>query len=275
MAGQFSRKPTPQPIPPAGISPTLFRHQQLWRKLAAYRPLLILAGIWVVLLTISMVAYEHLLHTTKDSPATDAAPEITVYPHQRLADEDNGTASTSQVSPDDASHASGQLDAESSASDAETLDGLDEAPAPTATAISPGSLGLLVTICALGCLILSRQFQSPPRPRRKSSKRILKHRQLLSSPPPVKRIVKDISPPSGPERLAPYDPTQPLVTASLPHQQPSSTSSTPADSLQTFSQKNAEVTVVPDETQHPLDWPKDSLVNTADVRQRRSLSSFL
>lgn len=284
MAGQFSKGPTSYPSSLPEVSPSLFRYQRFWQRLIAYRPLLMLAGLWVTLLAIAFVAYEHLLYAEQDMPQDrSAASEVTVYPHQRSGDASSTDAATDTATPDNANGASS---ATSSA----------EAPAPTwddnasqssnsvtvapTNAIGPGSLAAMVTTCAIGCFLLNRQLQAPPRPRRKSSKRLLKTTPLMPSQARPRKvahaaakqpIAKPIAQPSTPKQLVTYDPSQPLMPPPMP---PSKAASAPSRPAQPQAAP-ANSTVVPADTQHSLDWPQDSLVNTADVRQRRSLSSFL
>ena len=275
MAGQFPKRPTPSASLLPEISPALFRHQRFWRKVAPYRPLFVLAGIWVVLLAISLVAYERLLYTEKDPTqrATDTAQtEITMYPHQRLEQEQ---AERQQTSLPNASIPESPTveDPEVEDAAAETLSSI---PPSTIVGLSPWTLGALVFTCALGCSLLSRQLQAPPRPCRKPQKRLLTKRQPLSSVPLRQvhghpgRVAKA---PSGPKRLATYNPNAPLVPP--PPRQVRPQPSPPLANNPTPAVSSVDVTVVPDDAQHPLDWPEESLVNTADVRRRRSLSSFM
>ena len=243
--------------------------------MAAYRPLLILAGIWGVLLTIAVVAYDHLLYTAQDSPqARSSTSEITIYPHQRLqGDRGNPSPTPTAVAPDAAANLPSSQDPEVPTTSSATAPEASEEDTPSASAvISPGYLAALVLACALGCLMLSRQLQAPPRPPRQPRKRMLKSRQPLPKPPVSGRSAREAAAKSSPQRLAPYNPNQPFVSVPAQPKAPQAAreaaSSKPTTSV-------AEVTVVPDEAQHPLDWSKDSLINTVDVRQRRSLSSFL
>ena len=249
--------------------------------MAPYRPLLVLAGIWGVLLAISLVAYERLLYAEQDPTQKDTASttEITVYPHQRLEGGNDAGGDNSQQSPlptetADEPFTTSEPDAEDTAVAPETL---NEAPQTSIIGISPLTLGALVVTCALGCSLLSRQLKAPPRPRRKPQKRLLTKPQPAAARTVRGRPIRDAAVPSGPKRLATYDPNQPLMSP-LPQQvkpQPAPApvnKQTPAVSPAVNS---VDVTVVPDDAQHPLDWPEESLVNTADVRRRRSLSSFM
>ena len=268
MAGQFSRRPVQRP-PVQEVSPALFQHRRFWLKLAAYRPLLILVGIWVVLLSIAVTAYEHLLYTKTGPLKPDSAEEIAVYPHQRIAGDRSPTAIPSENAPEFSTPADQSPGSETTGNNAEPAS--SENPQSLPAGISPWSLGALVVICALGCSMLSRQLQAPRVARRKPKKRLLDKPVPVADSSPVKDGMGKGTPVS-PERLAPYNASQSGV-ASTPNGDVSlSNSPVPKPAAQGNA---AKVTVVPQDAQHPLDWPEDSLVNTADVRRRRSLSSFL
>ncbi|MGF1524165.1 MAG: hypothetical protein ACFBSF_17740 [Leptolyngbyaceae cyanobacterium] len=274
MAGQFFRRTPPTP-PLSDISPALFRHQRFWQKIIAYRPILILAGIWVVLLAIALVAFENLLYTEKDPTQTKAsAPEtaITVYPHQRLESDRTQAASV----PTDPATTEGDQppEAETSPEVTDTPAISNELPQTGSVGISPWSLAALVVTCAAGCSLLSRQLQKPRRPRRpKKTKQVLLKRQFVRLQDIQGRPVRQSVVPHAPKRLATYSPDQPLVpplrSEPLPQSSPLPVNMRPPTT------DPVNVTVVPNDTQHPLDWPQDSLINTADVRRRRSLSSFM
>lgn len=234
--------------------------------MAAYRPLLVLAGIWVVLLMIGVAAYDHLMYTVQDTPeitSTDAE----VYPHQR----ENGDRPAPLAGPDGnrqdetASGATAKPTPQPG-SDAGDTPAAVEAPAPTS--VSAGSVGALVLTCALGCWLLSRQLQAPRRTSRKRRKRgpnaPLPHSPQLVSPPATRAVRKPVT---APQRLAAYDPAQPSIHAASPGPQVAAVPKQAA--------AETEVTVVPADAEHPLDWPEESLVNSVDVRRQRSLSSFL
>lgn len=68
---------TPAPPAPASrrVSPALFRRQRLLMRMATYRPLAVLASIWVVLLAIALLAYGQLLRTDPDSREQSTPPQ--------------------------------------------------------------------------------------------------------------------------------------------------------------------------------------------------------
>lgn len=271
MTGQFPKRSTPRTSSRSEVSPVLFQHRRFWLKIAAYRPLLILGVLWVVLLLIGMAAYDNLMHTVKDMPEV-VATDLEDYPHQR--GQDDAAAPAPVETADTSLMPAGEAEAISQA-----------VSAPDGSTVSPWSMGALVVTCALGCLMVSRQLQTPPRPRRKPQKRGLVHPQpapttrVRSSAPttapakssPVKSA-KAAPEPTRPQRLDPYDPAQPFGVPVA--SQGSVLSSEPVTPTPPAAPP-ADVTVLPEDTVHPLDWPEDSLVNSVDMRRQRSLSSFL
>ena len=273
MAGQFYRGKTVHPSSLPEVSPALFRYQRFWQRVSAYRPLLVLAGLWVVLLAIALAAYAHLLHTEKDPAQAESTPtEITVYPHQRL--EDDPDQSSADANPASESNPASDASTAGTASPTPASEAANENSQTTVVGISPWSLGTLVVVCALGCSLLSRQLQTAPRPRRKVQKRIVINRQPVLIKKEPGHAASKAAPPFVPKRLATYRPNQSFGMPQSQSRNPSQAAPAPPH-RRSPAVDPVDVTVVPDDTQHPLDWPQDSLVNTADVRQRRSLSSFL
>ena len=214
---------------------------------------MVLGGIWLGLLAIALLAFGQLTHNAPDQPSV-AAP-ATPYPHERV-NGSNEEPAAPVTSPE--SNVSAPADPEEI--DAQSVNGL-----------SLWTIVALVTSCAGGCWLLSILIKMPRRPkkRRPQRSRVAKagkrYRLTASQRPPIAASLSASkeTPVATVPRLETYNPDQPLV--------PSSQSATPTSPETPAS----EVTVVSAETQHQLDWPRDSLVNTADVRQRRSLSSFM
>jgi hypothetical protein len=272
MSGRLPPRPSPRSLREPSLAPAVFRRQRFWMKLAAYRPLFILAGIWIVLLAIALLAYDQLLHTTRDSqPAAPPSPPEEVYPHERL--QGNSEAAPTAPSAESAAPTSGEGATSPQQGEAPLA---DQSATPTG-GISGKALAALVGTCALGSWLLTQQFKNPPRPRRQArpAKSVARKRR---QPLPRAHVSPRPLPPApaavAPKRLAPYDPTQPLVPPRRVHPKGPSPASPPPP-RRSPAPPAAEVTVVADEFEHPLDWPTDSLVNAADVRQRRSLSSYL
>lgn len=240
----------------------LFRQQRLWQQLILYRPLMVLGGIWLGLLAIAFLAFGQLTHNAPDQPTTtEPAPP---YPHERRPDGSAAPASgpaTSQEAPT-------------------TAPTTAKEPAPaTVNGPSVWTLAALVASCAGGCWLLSIAIKMPRKPKKRRPQRSQKakagkrYRLSASQRPPVSAsLPAQGGVQAGAEttvpKLEPYNSDQPLVASSKPPK------SDPLPSPATVPTAS-EVTIVSEATQHQLDWPSDSLVNTADMRQRRSLSSFM
>jgi hypothetical protein len=200
------------------FTPNLFRHRRFWLNLAAYRPLLVLGGMWLLIVAIALVAYGRLVDTGSRQPVPEA-----VYPHQERATPETAAGDSPAV-----------------ASEAAPTDTDDALAAP---GLSPWSISLMVVLCASGCWVLSRQMMMPPRQR-----------------PAADRPRPQPLPPPAPRSPAPR----------LPQSSPRPTAS---DGAAAPVAVQPQVLARQDHTS--VDWPQESLVNTVDMRQRRSLSSFM
>ncbi len=155
--GRFIERPTAPSQLARRISPNLFRQQRLLIKMATYRPLAVLASIWVVLLTIALLAYGQLLRTTPDTDEQSVAPSVEVYPHERPTADDTPTEATSSAP----TTASQPVDAQAIAVQAEE----DALPGDPQTGLNIWTLLILVGTCAAGSWLLSVQLKRPRKPR--------------------------------------------------------------------------------------------------------------
>ena len=261
-----------------GVSPALFRRQRFLRRLAVYRPLGVLASIWVVFLAIALLAYGQLLRTAPE--AENAEPSgLESYPHERL--DENSDSAIPRSEPSTSNEAATADEAEESSAGDRAINE-DEA---VDTGVNLWTLLALVGTCALGSWLLSVQLKSSPKRRKvRKKKPVAAQGNSAQAPSPDRPhsqppAAAKPKAPAAPQKLAPYDPAQPLIKTAATRRPPSPAQ--PPSLTQTPSPAPAspelpsDVSVVAEEVQHRLDWPKDSLVNTADMRQRRSLSSFL
>lgn len=238
---------------PEAVSPHLFQHRRFWLRLAAYRPLLVVGGFWIVLLAIALVAYGRLTDTGSQQRAESRAP----YPHEQA----QLGQDASQAPPAPISSA--------------TVEDPDIASAPETPAVAPSepasvpiwSVGLLVALCAGGCLTLSQQLKpsrtAPRQPRRRQAVAPLKTagpRKTASGSPQG-------TPKAAPKRMPPYRPG--------PGAADFASGFAAAAAVPRNKSPTVPVAVVPEGTTNSLDWPKDSLIHTMDVRQRRDVSSWL
>ncbi len=242
----------------AGVSPNLFQHRRLWLRLAAYRPLLVVGGFWMVLLVIAIVAYGRLTASGEQQRSQPRAP----YPHEQAQLEEGAVAGSGEVLPTETNNVS----------PTEPITAESEPDATPSHQTVPGwSLSLLVVLCAGGCFTLSKQLSATRRPaprkrRGRPAAAALGTSQggaTAPSAPPNRRQK------AAPKRMQPY---QPAAGAS------GFTPAPPRAVIQetsTASASTVPVSVVSEGSANSLDWPKDSLVNTMDVRQRHSVSSWL
>lgn len=252
MAGQppeFPPVPTGSPHPALDpVSPNLFRHRQFWLRLAAYRPLLVLGGMWLLIVTIALVAYGRLLNTGTQPPpsSTSAARGEPAFVLPQPPAPSRNPAPT--VDP-----------AQGESIPVESIQGSD------AMQPSPWALTLMVMLCAGGCFVISQQLQAKPqrRPRPKA-----RHRPqvTLAAAVPDPHVLRAIAPPSssGPQAAPVLQPRRIARGQSAPRPQ---APQAPAAGIQPE--------VVPPGATTAVDWPAQSLVRQADLRQHRPLSSFL
>jgi hypothetical protein len=275
MAQHFSRQPLrtpPQPFSEGqGPAPT---SSLLWSRLWTYRPLLLLGGLWITFVCVSAIAYHWLMF---NEPVEDRPYADSKYAEAPL--------SIQTATPEDLAPA-------------------PEVIPPEATAAQSGTVTLwgllsLVGLCAFGCFVLTQQIKASARPKRKKGR-------------PVAKIAPPVRPPQ-PKRLTPYSPErdslvvpgarvvetpQPppaapgrsaesvlpqtavpqarvLAPGARPLAQPQTGANPPRPASAVPQLQPYTPTVVSDEADLALDHPEGSVAHALDVRQRRSLSSFM
>lgn len=256
--------------------PALFT-PQFWAFLVKYRPLFLVGLLWLVIICIASVAYSRLMFT-------GVPPQADI----------NHAPTPSSLTQDPVSSLnSGQNTPPPEGLQAARMSPLSpDRSESTSTPMTIWVLGSVVGLCALGSLAISRIAQAPPRPRRPPSK----------LPVPKRRPPRASAehPKPKPQRLAPFSPTrdsllvspsqrfvsqddrpQPLATgpqaspgsppASKPLPQPLAQSKSSPEPVPAAE----NIAIVPADESHPLDWGEASVAHTLDLRQRRSLSSFM
>jgi hypothetical protein len=141
--------------------------------------------------------------------------------------------------------------------------------------------GAVALSCAAGSMLIAKQANRPPRPRKS-----IKVKRLAPFVMPA--VEPSPSPiPSVPQPKPPYPAAVPsFVLNQRQTPQPSNTGSpfmAPPTLMQLAHQEtqsvektaDVSVTVVPSGDQHPLDWGEASLADRLDIRKQRSISSFL
>jgi hypothetical protein len=278
MAQHFSRQPLrtpPQPFSEGqGPAPT---SSLLWSRLWTYRPLLLLGGLWITFVCVSAIAYQGLMFNEpiEDSPYADSN-----YTEAPL--------SIKTATPEDLAPAP------------------DLGP-PEATAAQSGTVILwgllsLVGLCAFGCFVLTQQIKASARPKRKKTRPVAKIVSPARPPQPKRltpysperdslvvpgaRVVETLPPPSAAGRPAGSVPPQAAVPQTRVLPPGASAPTRPQARPQTGANSPRSVSAVPlpqprtpavvsDEADLALDYPEGSVAHALDVRQRRSLSSFM
>lgn len=143
--------------------------------------------------------------------------------------------------------------------------------------------GAIALTCTAGSFLISKQLARPQSPR--SIVRKPASRKQSKSRPPRKgrKRLKPYSPADSPLPLPVYPSAQVQPPAPVPAPLQLSGKSAgrlrrvspPLTSKLSVRPTKVSVTVVPDEENHPLDWQAASLVDSVDLRKRRSLSSWL
>lgn len=143
------------------------------------------------------------------------------------------------------------------------------------TPASPQSaVGAIALSCAAGCFLLSQWFK-PSAPKRhilfetqsQPSKQVRSTQDQLLDQTKSTKLASELP---APIELSP--PPQPPVTVHLPISFNIATVAQPATAS---SAPTPEITVLPDEQTHPLDWDEPSLADSLDLRQHRPLSYWL
>ncbi|MBD2088439.1 hypothetical protein H6F67_00950 [Microcoleus sp. FACHB-1515] len=121
------------------------------------------------------------------------------------------------------------------------------------------SLGAIILGCGVGSIVISQLMNRSPQPQRlHSASSTAKRPPAIVQPP--KTATSNLAQASAPTAY------QMPPTLTTPRSKPRVAQSQPA---------SPTVTVVPAEASHTLDWDENSLVNTMDIRKRRSLSSWM
>jgi hypothetical protein len=239
-----------------------------WARLLTYRSMFLLGGLWFGLICIAAIAYSRLMFTEPPIVSPPAPrPEVVVPPRVVFSDTLPEASDTAE-------------DGLESGSNPDRANNPAPGSQPWGGSLTWGLLSL-VGLCAFGCFVIAHQAKAPPKPPRRKKQPVAKKRPQ----PPA---------PSQPKRLAPYSPRrdgmvvpgrfvveapqaipQPAVrsrpTPPTPNQ-PRAAKPAPAPLAPPVAHRAA---VVPETEDLPLDWSEESIAHTLDLRQRRSLSSFM
>ncbi|MGB3308518.1 MAG: hypothetical protein WA939_22410 [Nodosilinea sp.] len=272
MAQYFSKQPLRTPPQPfSEVRDPALTSGLFWARLLTYRPLFLLGGLWLTLVCVSAIAYHGLMSNERIEETAYTEAPLTVV--EALP---QSSPSADAVPTDDAASRSGS---------------------GTSGPVALWALFSLVGLCGFGCFVLTQQIGASARPTKRKKPR----------PRPV---VKAPVPRPQPQRLAPYSPQRdgvvmpghrlveaPAPKVSTPGSLPPRLSAAPRPAAAARLQANTRAmprpdrpaqpnfpaasrpshhpVVVPDQADLALDWPEGSVAHALDMRQRRSLSSFM
>lgn len=238
---------------------------KFWTDLFLVRPWLLVGGLWITSVFMIVLSLEGL---SDPGPEMVLEPVSTSITGQPLSGPDVAAASRLATRDD--------LAQKSRRDPAATLPGSPEQAMP----IWP--LLFMVLACAGGCMLMSKQgvlttdntsrrgrrrvpADKAPTPRPvvqstgQSRSRRSKKRRRLNAQRPASQVMA-------------FRTNQQNLSHTSPHQNPMV--SKPI-SFAVNSEPTTQVTVIPDNETSPLDWKEGSLAHKLDVRQTRSLNSFL
>lgn len=267
-----------------------FFSSQFWTNLVRYRPLLIIGGLWFFLICIAAVAYSRLMFTEPSVPQlSESAPRSIDPTHSQRRTTFNQEPMVAE--PTEGTDPAATTDTALEAASADK--------APAAKPVLPvWTFAVLISLCALGSFGVAHWAKTPRRVKVKRKKKRPSARLVSASARAQKPL-----PSSSTKRLQPFAPERdslvvpgrpPAVSAAeaIPsleaavtpppppprpplRQRPLPPLVTPPPQLAQEAAAAPKVTVVPADEPVSLDWPEGSLAETLDLRQRRSLSSFL
>jgi hypothetical protein len=296
MARHFPNSPAenPRQLFSETVDPSVLSGH-FWAKLIQYRPLLLLGVFWLTLICVAAVAYSRLMFSGVPVNSSSTAPTMI----QR-----------STPPPVIRPAARGTIDAEPFSGSGPTTD-LEVSPGDLSDATGQGGgffwkriweLMSLVGLCALGSLIIAYQAKRPARAKKRrkvspkasvkrkpAAKKVLPQPKRLSpySPdrdrvvvpgamvPPEQPFMAGSSSSQSPSGQATATPISPAPPGTFPPSQPPVQPSAQSANLPPAPPQQREADIVPEHEDHPLDWSEASIAHTLDLRQRRSLSSFM
>lgn len=231
-----------------------------WVSLLMSQPLLMLGGMWMLLVLIATIAFGGLL-----DPGGKDPPRLTPMEQSRLfkAEQSASKASTSPAIQSSGG-ADAQLNSALSANETDDSVKLGESNPVAGPSIPVWSLAALALTCAAGCLVINHYLNAPPAPLVKN----LRQPRHPQANRPTLRSLKRLKPYTPPE--ASSLPTPGAAQPFLNPPEPSSAAESPIPGA-----KSVTTTVVPPTEANPLDWPEGSLAHQLDLRQQKSLSSWL
>ncbi|PSB28008.1 hypothetical protein [Stenomitos frigidus] len=145
--------------------------------------------------------------------------------------------------------------------------------------------GAIALSCAAGSLLVSKQANRPPRPRKSIKIKPLTSYPVTTAIQPTIAIQPPSPSTSRPQPQPGVVPSFVLNPRQVQHPAKTARPSIAPPTLMQLAHQEFQsatgqatdvpVTVVPSEDKHPLDWGEASLADQLDIRKRRSISSLL
>ena len=225
-----------------------------WTDLFLVRPWLLVGALWLTFIAMIAIALVGL-----SNPGREMAlePPISSIAGQPLSAPDAAAVSRLALRDDDI--------VLSQHDPAATLPGSPEQSMPT------WPLLVLVTACAGGCMLMSRPGILMGDSRRGRRRTVTHENTRVPLSRPVHRKRRN-------RRLNGYRPASQVMafrSDNKIHHSASQPSPHGGKSVSFAVEPPRPVTVIPEGEASPLDWKEDSLAHKLDVRQKRSINSFL
>ena len=245
------------------------KQSRFWSNLFWVRPWLLVVALWLMFVLMIAIALTGLSNPGREMALEPVESSIVGQP---LSAPD--AAAVSRLTPRD----QGVL---AQRDPAATLPGAVEQSMPT------WPLLVMVAACAGGCMLMSSQGVLTPESRRGRRRGVINAQKASPGPRPVGprsvrlRSVRTGSGKRRARRNAQRSAATPVMAIRSPGQKQPRPASLQPEQIrsQPVTSNNGEaasaVTVVPDTETSPLDWKEGSLAHKLDVRQTRSIDSFL
>ncbi|HEY9737685.1 MAG TPA: hypothetical protein V6D06_15430 [Trichocoleus sp.] len=284
---------------------------RFWMQLLRYRPVILLGSLWLGLICVAAVAYSRLMFAGVPPAPQESRTRIENRATTRSQSTRTGVEQIPGAVPTERGTPNGLTRTEPDLGLAEPLaedtaePGVEAAAEVTDGGVPVWSLGTLVGLCALGCFLMQRRVTAPPQARKARSDGAPPRGLKSAVPKRPQARVRSLHPAAqsaGPKRLEPFSPERDQIV--VPNRPPIApgpiapgpvapgpvaqdsvaqglvpvprVANQPQVAVPSPSPSPApSVSVVPSQEAVPLDWPEGSLAHSLDMRQRRSLSSFL
>lgn len=231
-----------------------------WVNLFLSQPLLMLGGMWMLFVLIAVLAFGGLLDPgLKDLPKLTPMEQSRVLENKRSAAKESTDQDTQPADPTDIQPTPAPKP--NATDNSLEVNGASQRPGPS---IPIWSLAALVLTCAVGCRVINHYLNAPPSPPVKNRRQP----QPIKPSRPTFRSLKRLKPYVAPTATS-------LQTTGKIQRLPEPATNVNSPNPSSADAKPVVTTVVPPTESNPLDWPDGSLAHQLDLRQQKSLSSWL